>query len=311
MDGIVCKGLSKTYDGKKYALKDASFAFPDKGIIAMIGRNGAGKTTLIRILATELMSSRGSASIDGIDVIKDADKVRDIIAIVPQEARAVPWLTPSQTIFSYLLYRGFSWGEARNGVQPALKRFGLEQYKDRVNRMLSGGTKRKVMVATVLASDAKVIFLDEPTTGLDPISRAELWTLLEKLKKDYLIFLTTHYLEEAERLADKIGIMEKGELLAMGSMEELRKKVGQQYSIRITQDAKSVKALKGMKPVKFEGGYQIMTSEKKAFELSTKLIKEKIKFSTNPITLEDIFYYIVKRSITEETDERGDGGDEW
>jgi ABC-2 type transport system ATP-binding protein len=309
MEGLVCKGLSKTYNGKTHALKDVSFSFPERGIIAMIGRNGAGKTTLIRILSTELAPSRGSAQINGMDVMKEANRVRNAIAIVPQEAKALPWLTPRQTIFSYLLYRGFGYSEAKKMVTPSLKRFGLEQYEKTVNRRLSGGTKRKVLVATVLASEAKVIFLDEPTTGLDPISRAELWRLLEKLKKDYLIFLTTHYLEEAEHLADRIGIMEKGELLAIGSMEELRRRVGQQYSIRITQDTKSVKALKGLKPVRFEGGYQIMTSEKRAFELSTKLIREKVKFSTNPITLEDIFYYIVRRPIDEETEANGD--DEW
>ena len=107
MEGIVCKGLSKSYDRKTYALNSVSLDFPDKGIIAMIGRNGAGKTTLIRILATELMPSKGSVSINGIDVVKEPAKMRDMIAIVPQEARAIPWLTPHQTILCYLLYRGF------------------------------------------------------------------------------------------------------------------------------------------------------------------------------------------------------------
>jgi ABC-2 type transport system ATP-binding protein len=307
MDGITCKGLSKTYDHKSYALNKVNLNFPDRGIIAMIGRNGAGKTTLIRILSTELMPSGGSAFINGIDVVNEPTKVRDIIAIVPQEARAIPWLTPRQTILCYLLYRGFGYKEASKRVKESLKKLGLEQYENKLNRLLSGGTKRKVLVATVLASEAKVIFLDEPTTGLDPISRADLWNLLNKLKKDYLIFLTTHYLEEAERLADRIGIMEKGHLLAMGSMEELRKKVGQQYSIRVMQSTKP-KALSGIKTTKFEGGHQVMTSEKKAFEISTKLIHEKVKFSTNPITLEDIFYYIAKRPIEEEAS-GGDG--EW
>jgi ABC-2 type transport system ATP-binding protein len=307
MDGIVCKGLSKTYDRKTYALDSVSLSFPDKGIITMIGRNGAGKTTLIRILSTELMPTRGSAFINGLDVVKEPTKVRDTIAIVPQEARAIPWLTPRQTITCYLLYRGMGYGEATKRVKSSLKRLELSQYENKLNRLLSGGTKRKVLVATVLASEAKVIFLDEPTTGLDPISRADLWRLLKELKKEYLIFLTTHYLEEAEHLADKIGIMEKGKLLAMGSMDELRKKVGQEYSIRVIQDTKP-KALAGIKSYRFEGGHQIMTSEKRAFEIANKLIREKVKFSTNPVSLEDIFYYIVKRPIEEESS--GDDG-EW
>ena len=252
MEGIVCRGLSKTYDRKNYAVNKVSLAFPDRGIIAMIGRNGAGKTTLIRILSTELMPSKGAASINGIDVVNDPAKVRDMIAIVPQEARAIPWLTPHQTILCYLLYRGFGYGEAKRRVKESIAKLGLTQYENKLNRLLSGGTKRKVLVATVLASEAKVIFLDEPTTGLDPISRADLWNLLTKLKKDYLIFLTTHYLEEAERLADKIGIMEKGHLMAMGSMDELRKKVGQEYSIRVMQDAKP-KAFAGMQDHQVRG----------------------------------------------------------
>src|SRR5271157_255824 len=305
MQGVVCKGLSKTYDRKSYALSGVSLEFPDKGIIAMIGRNGAGKTTLIRILSTELMPSRGTASINGIDVVREPNGVRDLIAIVPQEARAIPWLTPHQTILCYLLYRGFGYGEAKERVRESLKKLGLTQYENTMNRLLSGGTKRKVLIATVLASEAKVIFLDEPTTGLDPISRMDLWKLLNELKKEYLIFLTTHYLEEAEHLADKIGIMEKGRLMPLGSMDELRRKVGQQYSIRVTQDAKP-KAFAGIRAAKFEGGHQVMTSEKKAFEISARLIREKVRFSTNPVSLEDIFYYIVKKPIEEESS----GGDE-
>jgi ABC-2 type transport system ATP-binding protein len=266
----------------------------------MIGRNGAGKTTLIRILATELMPTRGTASINGIDVVDDPAAVRDFIAIVPQEAHAIPWLTPRQTILSYLLYRGFGYREASRRVRESLRRLGLSQYENKLNRKLSGGTKRKVLVATVLASEAKVIFLDEPTTGLDPISRADLWRLLGRLKKDYLIFLTTHYLEEAEHLADRIGILDEGKLLAMGSMDELRKKVGQEYSIRVMQDARP-KALAGVRTTKFEGGHQVMTSGKRAFEISDRLIREKVRFSTNPVSLEDIFYYIAKRPIEEES----------
>ena len=307
MEGVICKGLSKTYDRKSYALKGVSLKFPDRGIIAVIGRNGAGKTTLIRILATELMPTKGTATIGGIDVVKDADAVRNMIAIVPQEARAIPWLTPHQTLMCYLFYRGFGYEEARRRARESLRKLDLLQYENKLNRLLSGGTKRKVLIATVLASEAKVIFLDEPTTGLDPISRMDLWKLLSVLKKEYLIFLTTHYLEEAEYLADKIGIMDEGKLMALGSMEELRDKVGQQYSIRVMQESKP-KALAGVRTTKFEGGHQVMASEKRAFEIASKLIREKARFSTNPVSLEDIFYYIVKRSIEEESS-GGDG--EW
>ncbi len=308
MRGVVCKGISKTYDRKTYALRNMSFSFPDRGIVAMIGRNGAGKTTLMRIMATELMPSKGSATINGIDVVKEPGRVRELIAIVPQEARVMPWLTPRQTVLSYLLYRGFGYHEALTRARRSLGKLGIGKFENVLGHKLSGGTKRKVLVATVLASEAKIIFLDEPTTGLDPISRAEVWRLLQRLKSNYLIFLTTHYLEEAELLADSIGIIDRGKLLAMGSIDELRKKAGQQYSIRVTQEVKP-RSLRGYKTTKFEGGHQLMTSEKKAFELSDKLIREKARFTINPVSLEDIFYRFAKKSI--ESEETSGGGDEW
>lgn len=308
MDGLTVKKISKTYDGKKYALRDVTLSFPEKGILAIIGRNGAGKTTLIRILSTELMPTKGSAMINGIDVIADPVKARNLMAIVPQEARAIPWMNPRQQVLSYLLYRGFPYNEASSRASAALKSLGLEENAKKLSRMLSGGTKRKILVATVLASEAKIIFLDEPTTGLDPISRKELWELLNKLKNDYLIVLTTHYLEEAEYLADKIVIIEDGRLVAEGSMEELRKRAGQEYSVRV-MDATNIKLPKGVRASKIEKGYQILTNQKEAFALSNMLMKKKMKFSTNPVSLEDLFYYFAKRSINEDTEESGEG--EW
>ncbi len=309
MEGLSCRNLSKTYGNNTKALRGISLSFKGNGILAIIGRNGAGKTTLVRILSTELMPSKGSAEINGMDVINDPGSVRNIIAIVPQESRAIQWLTPMQSVMSYLLYRGFGYNESRKKASDALKMLGLKSNADKLNRLLSGGTKRKVMVATVLASDAKVIFLDEPTTGLDPISRNDLWNLLNKLKRDYLIVLTTHYLEEAEKLADKIGVMEQGRLMAFGSMDELRKKVRHQYSIRINDPGADMPATKEGTLIKgLDGSKQILTTEKEAFGISQYLIKKGVKFSTNPVSLEDIFYYIVKKPINETSE--GDE-DEW
>lgn len=307
MEGLEIRKISKTYDGKKYVLKDVSLDFMQKGILAIIGRNGAGKTTLIRILATELTPTKGSAYVGGIDVVNDPTHARELMAIVPQEARTIPWMNPKQQILSYLLYRGFSYKEASSRALSSIKKLNLGQYADKLSRTLSGGTKRKVMVATVLASEARIIFLDEPTTGLDPISRRELWTLLVKLKKDYLIVLTTHYLEEAEYLADKIAIIDNGRLIISGSIDELRKKAGHEYSIRI-DDSKELKMPKGVNISKIEKGYQILTSQKQAFAISEKLMAQKIKFSTNPVSLEDLFYYFAKRSINDE-EEKEEG--EW
>ena len=302
------KNISKSYTKNRKALNNVGFSYDGNGIVALIGRNGAGKTTLIRILATELMPDSGTASMDGIDIIKEPEKVRGMMAIVPQEARTIGWLTPMQCISTYLLYRGLSYKEAKKKALISIKAVGITDYKDTVTRKLSGGTKRKVLVAMILASDSRLIFLDEPTTGLDPLSRGELWSVLNKLKKDRLIFLTTHYLEEAERLADKICLIENGKMLAQGTMEELRSKIKHQYSILLPSGSHKPK-VKGTIIKGEDGSMQILTNEEEAFRISKDLIKKGVKFSTNPVSLEDIFYYIVKKPIGND-DEEG-GKDEW
>ncbi len=292
--------MSKRYEKGKYALKDLSFSIPATGIFALIGRNGAGKTTLVRILSTQLLPTSGKAVINGIDVVKQENALREVIACVPQEARAVGWLTARQFIVSYLMWRGFTNHEANRRAESAARKLQIEKFLDKQNRLLSGGTKRKVLVAAVMASEASILFLDEPTTGLDPISRNELWNILMELKKDRFIFLTTHYLEEAERLADKIGILEEGKLRALGNLDELRRKVKYPYCIKILSEAKIEKPRKGEIVKGIDGHHQIMTTEQEANEISRRLIARHVRFSMNPLSLDDIFYYIVKKPIEEE-----------
>ncbi|MCL4365157.1 ABC transporter ATP-binding protein [Candidatus Marsarchaeota archaeon] len=294
------RNVTKEYEPGKKALKSFSMSIPAKGIFALIGRNGAGKTTLIRILATQMALTAGSADLNGLNVIKDADELREIIACVPQEGRAVGWLTPRQFVVSYLMWRGFTRKDATARFEKVLKELNINRYADTLNRLLSGGTKRKVLVGMVMSSEAKVLFLDEPTTGLDPISRHELWNTLMKLKKDHFIFLTTHYLEEAEVLADNIGIIEDGRLMALGTISDLRRKVKYPYSIKILSDKRFTKPKKGDIIKGVDGHYQIVTTEKEARRISRQLIDKKVRFSMNPLTLDDIFYYIVKKPIAEE-----------
>jgi ABC-2 type transport system ATP-binding protein len=220
----------------------------------------------------------------------------------------VQWLTPRQSITSYLLYCGLSLREADSRVLPTLELLGIKKNENTLNRMLSGGVKRKVLIATVLASGSKVLFVDEPTTGLDPISRSELWTVLNKLKKDRFIFLTTHYLEEAERLADMIGIIDEGKLVALGTLNELRKIVKYGYSVRILQKGVSVRPRHGKLIVGENGFKQIITTEDEADRLAKRFIRDGTRFSMNPISLEDIFYYLVKKPIETGEVEEDEGG---
>ncbi len=300
MGTLTCRNISKQYEKGKYALRDVSFSVPSKGIFALIGRNGAGKTTLVRILATQLAPTSGSGNINGMDVMSQAEKLRELIACVPQEARTVGWLTPKQFITSYLMWRGFTYHCAKEKAESAAKELGIQKYMDTASRKLSGGTRRKVLVAMVMASDAKILFLDEPTTGLDPISRNELWSTLIKLKKDHFIFLTTHYLEEAERLADTIGILDDGRLRAIGTLNNLRKAIKYPYIIKILSSDRIEKPKNSTLIRGIDGYYQIATTESNAYEISKKLIRKGIKFSMNQLSLDDIFYHIVRKPIEEE-----------
>jgi ABC-2 type transport system ATP-binding protein len=240
------------------------------------------------------MPTSGRVSIRGIDVVGDANSLRERIAIVPQEAKAVPWMTPIQTVLSYLLWRGFSYGEAKQRALETLEKVGLSKYANSLNRTLSGGMKRKVLVATVLSSEAEIIFLDEPTTGLDPISRKEFWDFLKEIGKERFTFLTTHYLEEAEELADRIGILERGRMVALGTMDELRQGMGYNYSMKIsTTSSTAIPQLSDGEIIKGKDSYRILTSEDEAFNISRELSRSGTKFTIAPVALDDIFFYHV------------------
>ncbi len=296
--GLLCDSLTKVYGGSegKRALDSVSLTVPSHGIFSLIGMNGAGKTTLVRILATQLEPTSGSASIDGLDVIKDAKRIRNRIACVPQEARTVPWMTPKQTVLSYLLWRGLGYREAGKKAVEALARVGVESQQNVLNRRLSGGMKRKVLVATVLSSDADIIFLDEPTTGLDPISRQELWKYLSGLAQNRFVILTTHYLEEAERLADVIGVLHEGKLVGFGTLEELRSAVRYQYSVMVASDSRLPTVKNGTVTRSHSGQTQILTNESEAYDISRALLEGGAKFSMSKTSLEDIFFRLVHRT---------------
>ena len=302
MGKLECNGLTKVYTDHRTALDNVSLSVDTKGIFGLIGRNGAGKTTLIRILSTELEPTSGSASINDLDILTKTGKLRERIAIVPQEARTIRWMTPKQTVFSYLLWRGYPYKEANRLACESLTKLGLEQYANVLNSKLSGGTKRKVLIATVTASEADIIFLDEPTTGLDPISRRELWDILRDLGKTRFIFLTTHYLEEAEQLADKIGILKEGKLVSIGTLSELRKSSKYQYSVKLSSKVQ-IPTLEDAEVTISPTGYtQVMTNEKEAFNLAKLLSEQGLKFSISPVTLDDIFFRLVEQKAEDENE---------
>ncbi len=309
MDQLITEKLSKSYGGSSMALKDVSFSAPSSGILALIGRNGAGKTTLVRILATELAPTSGSASINGIDVVREDKRLRERIAIVPQEARTISWMTPKQSTLTYLMWRGFEYSEAKKRAEESLARLKLDKYADTLNRKLSGGTKRKALAAMVLASEADVIFLDEPTTGLDPISRRDFWEILRELAKDRFIFLTTHYLEEAEQLADTLAVLGGGRLVAVGTVPSIRGRIRYQYSISLPANSPVPEVARGEVTTGKNGEVQILTNEDEAFAISKKLSVAGSRFSIRPVSLDDIFFQLVGESTQGEQEAAPPGAD--
>jgi len=293
---IECIKLTKKYHGSaSKSLDNVNVSIPTKGIFSLIGRNGAGKTTLTRILGTQLMPSSGHASINGLDVVDDAKELREIIAVIPQDGRPVPWVTPVQMIMTYLMWRGYGMRDAKARALSVIKDIDIYKEKDMRIGKLSGGTKRKVLVGCVLASEAEIIFMDEPTTGLDLISRTAFWDTLDRMKKNRFFFLTTHYLEEAEALADGIGIMDNGRLLVSGSMEKIRKSMKYRYMVTLGKEVKIPK-FRG-KIVRTSNSTRIMTSEEGAMRIASDMISKHAEFSVSPISLNEIFYSFVKADI--------------
>ena len=295
---VECENLSKIYkDGTQKALDSVCFSVAESGIFGLIGRNGAGKTTLVRILATELLPSSGTAMINGLDVVRDVKRLRQQIAIVPQEARPIPWMTPRQTVLSYLLWRDLGYQAAKARADKYLELVGLKEKATVVNRWLSGGMKRKLMVATALASEASIIFLDEPTTGLDPLSRRDFWQLLKEIGRDHFIFLTTHYLEEAEELASVIGILDQGRMKRVDSLDGLRRVLRYPYSIRVEKNIESEPLLQGQvsgEIMHWGSQLHVLTTEEEAGVLVQLFHAHHQKIWMEPVSLEDIFLHFVR-----------------
>ena len=209
------------YSGGKIAVDEIDAVVSER-VTTLIGRNGAGKTSLLRMLSTQLLPTSGTASIEGFDIIREASKVRKIISSIPQEASPIGILTPYEQVKMYLIGRKFSSSDASKKAMDALETVGLGDAMNSPADTLSGGMKRKMFVALAIASDASIVFLDEPTTGLDPLSRFEVWSAIKKLKSKVL--LTTHYMEEAENLSQEVFLMDLGKIIDHGTVKSLLSK---------------------------------------------------------------------------------------
>ncbi len=225
-DMLVARNLRKEFNGIQ-AVDGVSFSIRRQEIFGLLGPNGAGKTTTIRILATVLPPDDGDVTIDGFSVSRESDEVRKIIGVCPQELALYPELSAIDNLVFFGRMGGLSGRRARETAEEHLEKVGLiDRAGDKVEKF-SGGMKRRVNIAIALMASPRLLFLDEPTVGIDPQSRSHIFDTVEQLRDEGLTVLyTTHYMEEADRMCDRLAIMDHGRLIRLGTPHELKSEIG-------------------------------------------------------------------------------------
>jgi ABC-2 type transport system ATP-binding protein len=225
MQAIQTKNLTKRY-GDVVALCDLSLSVEEGELFALLGVNGAGKTTLIKILSCLTPPTEGDATVGGYSTVREPRRVKAQIGVSPQQTAVAPTLTVRENLELLAGIHGFSKEKTRERIGELSRQFDLEGVMKRRAGKLSGGWQRRLSIAMALLGEPRILFLDEPTLGLDVIARRELWDTVRALRGRVTVILTTHYMEEAEALSDRIGILKDGSLLAVGTAEELKKRAG-------------------------------------------------------------------------------------
>ena len=305
MDSIISiKDLSKVYGSGLDALKNINLEVKKGEILALLGPNGAGKTTLISTICGIISPSSGSVTVDGFDIISDFRKTRAMIGLVPQELT----LGSFDTVWGTVRFSRGLFGSKKDDVylEQLLKDLSLFDKKNSEIRMLSGGMKRRVLIAKALSHNPKVLFLDEPTAGVDVELRKDMWKIVHKLSENGVtVILTTHYIEEAEEIADRVGVINNGELLLVESKDHLMETLGKkEFIIDLKEAVKKIpSALDKHSITLSEDGMQISyTHIVKEDETEISDVLNDITNSGLPIrdlkivqsTLEDIFVDLVK-----------------
>ena len=237
---IVINNLSKVYDNGFNALKNINLNIKKGEIFAMLGPNGAGKTTLISIICGIVKPSSGKVTVEDFDIIEDYRETRSRIGLVPQELT----LEQFETVFNNVSYSRGLYGKKPDPkhIEKVLKQLSLWDKKDLILRKLSGGMKRRVLIAKALSHEPKILFLDEPTAGVDVELRQEMWKVVKSLREiGVTIILTTHYIEEAEAIADRVGVINQGEIIIVEQKKELIKKMGRKVlSVELQEEIQNV-----------------------------------------------------------------------
>ena len=312
---IMARGIKKSF-GKQEALKGVDLEVPAGKVVALLGPNGAGKTTLVNILTTLSPSDEGVALVGGFDVAKQPEEVRRTMGLTGQFTAIDENLTGRENLVMVgeLYHLGRRAAESR--ANELLQQFDLVEAADRVSRTYSGGMKRRIDLAASLVAKPKVLFLDEPTTGLDPKSRIDLWGIINDLVKEgTTILLTTQYLEEADHLADSIVVIDQGKIIARGTADELKRQVGGDVleiqiedSARITEAADALWGLGTAVPHKepeigkvtlpVTGGASVLVEAVRRYDLAGIVIRDLV---LRRPSLDDVFLALTGRTSEEES----------
>ena len=276
-DIVVVEGLRKTYGKDVLAVDGISFRVQKGEIFGFLGPNGAGKSTTIKILTTLLAKSGGKATIDGLDIDADQAEVRKIIGYSSQDVGVDDDLTARENLLLQCSFHHLPKDKAKIKVEELLQKVRLTEAADRRLKTFSGGMRKRLDLASSLVSDPKILFLDEPTTGLDPQSRQDVWDYVKKLNNQGVtIFLTTQYMEEADRLADRLCIVDQGKIVAEGIPSDLKAKVGtDKITIWFKADdpaacEKAVKALSDLRGVEEVGKCVVGLTTEEGLAIMTK-----------------------------------------
>ncbi len=240
---ITVKNLTKIYKNGVKANVNISFKIRKGEIFSILGPNGAGKTTLIKQLAGLLKPTSGSIIVSGVDVIRNPNAVKKYISLCPQESAIIEHLTVFEHLYYFGRLKGLSSDQAKKETYSLISRFDLKEYRDKYVGSLSKGLQRRIIVAQAFLGSREIVYLDEPTTHLDPVGRRHVWSIIREYKRDGItILLATHYMDEAERLSDRILFLNNGHVVAIGSIKYIKKLVGNYVKIRI--DAYHVEEIK-------------------------------------------------------------------
>ena len=310
MNAIEVRNIVKKF-GDFTAVNGVSFAVETGEIFGLLGPNGAGKSTLIRILTTLLPPTSGSASVSGFDLLTQADGVRRSIGVIPQAMTSDLELSVEENLLIYAKLYGVPREKRGRLIHELLQSVELLKWADKPVKNLSGGMRRRVEIARGLVHEPRVFFLDEPTTGLDPVSRVAVWEMLQRIKadRDLTVLLTTHYMDEADRLCDRIAIVDHGELKALDSPMKLKASVPGRNVLEVSfasppeSWAETLRALPDVDSVIGEDGVFRVTSQNgpattmALMETAARAGVPVLSLSVQSTTLDDVFVHYAGRAL--------------